>query len=69
MRKTNLDQVGESGLRRSQGVCHGEELNPVLIKAAGVLPRVHDEPPQSAAARFAPQGQQRFPLRHVEADV
>lgn len=52
-----------------RGVCHGEELNPVLKEAAWILPRVDDQPLQAAAARLAPQGQQRLSLRHVEADV
>lgn len=67
--ETYLDQVSEAWLRRSQGICHGEELNPVLIKTPWVLSRVDDESPQTAPARFAPQSQQGFALRHVEADV
>lgn len=34
-----------------------------------MLPRVDDESPQAAPARFGPQSQQRLPLCHVEADV
>lgn len=64
-----LDQVSEAWLRWNQGICHGEELNPVLIKTTWVFSRLDDESPQAAPACFVPQSQQSFPLCHVEADV
>lgn len=67
--KEKLDQVSEAGARRHRGICHGEELNPVLTEATWILSRVDDESPQAALARFVPQSQLRLPLRHIEADI
>lgn len=65
-----LDQVSEAGTRRrNRGICHGEELNPVLIEATWILSCVEDESPQTALACFVPQSQQRLSLCHIEADV
>lgn len=64
-----LDHVREAGARSSRGICHGQELNPVLKEATWILSRVDDESPQAALARLVPQSQQRFSLCHVEADV
>lgn len=68
-RKMKLDHVCEAGARSSWDICHGEELNPVLKEATWILSRVDDESPQAALARLVPQSQQRFSLRHVEADI
>lgn len=64
-----LDQVGAAGARSNWSICHGEELNPVLNEATWIVPRVHNQSPQAALARFVPQSQLSLPLRHVEADV
>jgi len=64
-----LDQVSEAAARRNRGLRHGEEVHPVLIEAARILPRVDDEAPEAPPARMVPQGQLGLPLRHVEADV
>lgn len=31
--KVKLDQVSGAGARRNRGICHGEELNPILVEA------------------------------------
>lgn len=67
--KMKLDQVSEAGARRSWDICHGEELNPVLTEATWILACVDDESPQATLACFVPQSQERFTLRHIEADV
>lgn len=64
-----LDQVSEAGARRNRSICHGEELNPVLTEAMWILSSVDDESPQAPLARFVPQSQLRFSLRHIEADI
>lgn len=64
-----LDQVSKAGPRRSWSICHGEELNPVLIEATRILSCVNNESPQAALARFVPQSQLSLSLCHVKADI
>lgn len=67
--KVKLDQVSGAGARRNRGICHGEELNPILVEATWILSRVDDESKQATLARFVPQSQLSLPLRHIEADI